>query len=102
MKTNPEKWQRALQIASVNEGVDVERILGKSRLEHIAVARHLARWIAVECMDLSVRFVEQVSKANYTTITWSIRRINELRDIHPMIKNTTEQIKKSIANENRV
>lgn len=102
MKTNEEKWRKAVEIASHSKGVDPVLILGRSRISHIAIARHLARWIACECMRLPRGYVEKASLARHRTASWSIRQINNFRDVYPWMKETTEQIKKSIANENEI
>jgi DNA-binding Xre family transcriptional regulator len=83
MKTAKQVWDKSVEIAAHSTGIDEFWILAKDRKAPIAIARHLARWIASRCFNVPIKDIAFASGANYGTIVNSLKEISNLTETRP-------------------
>ncbi len=93
MKTDKEKWEMSVEMAAKLKGISPESILGRSRKYSTMIARHLARWIACECLGVTREVVGSFTGFHHATITNSIVAIRNIRDVCFEMKETSDKIK---------
>ena len=83
MKTAKEVWDKSVEIASHYTGIDEFWIRAKDRKAPIAIARHLARWIASRVFNVPAKDIAFVSGVDHGTVTNSLKEISNLPETRP-------------------
>lgn len=83
MKTAKQVWDKSVEIAAQSTGIDEFWIRAKDRKAPIAIARHLARWIANRVFNVPSKDIAFVSGCDHGTVTNSLKEISNLTETRP-------------------
>ncbi len=83
---------RILGEVSAEFKVSVEDMKAESRLEPIAVARHVAMWILRTHMGMTLQAIGKQFGRGHDTVFYAVKRVNERFDVYPGFRQQVQEI----------
>ena len=94
--SNAAKRDHIVAVVARHTGVEVDAIMGPSRLEPIVVARHLAFLLAREISDLNTVQLGSLFGRNHGTIIKGMTSIQDRLDTEPKLRATFAAIRQEL------